>query len=69
MRRHLAIVTCLVAILVIVLVALFPGSPKLAAPFTGAHGARPATVDAAPASAEPIQKPSPQIPKRARRTR
>ena len=57
-----------VVILVIVLVALFPGSPKLAAPFTGAQ-ARPATADAVPGSGEPIQKPSPQIPKRARRNR
>ena len=55
-----------VAILVIVLIALFPGTPKLAAPHTGAQPA--AAADAAPTvPVQPIAKPSPVVPKRARR--
>gem|GEM_PF-6209258 len=57
-----------VAVLVIVLVALFPGEAKLAAPLSGARGPHPTAADAAPsAPAEPIAKPSPLVPKRARR--
>jgi hypothetical protein len=57
-----------VAILVIVLLALFPGAPKFAAPQTGAQPA--VAADAAPAAPlQPIAKPSPVVPKPARRDR